>query len=135
MKGTVNNMQLLSNLALSRVSLLALGAMLALSCAAFAQPAAPATAPAAVSPEASAVVTNTMCPVMTSNPINPDIHIDYQGKRVHFCCDGCPATFQANPQQYLGNLPQFGGTEPNAATHDDHSHSAAPSTSGCSGCS
>jgi hypothetical protein len=67
------------------------------------------TASAERSPEA--VVTNTRCPVMPENPVNPDIFVEHEGQRVYFCCDGCPAAFQQNPEQHLSRLPQFGGTE------------------------
>jgi YHS domain-containing protein len=70
---------------------------------------APTTEQAAepASGEASAQVLNETCPVMASNPVNPDISVEYQGKTVLFCCPGCPSTFLANPEQYLANLPQF----------------------------
>jgi len=43
------------------------------------------------------------CPVM-GNPINPDIYVDYEGRRVYFCCQACVAKFKANPEKYLANL-------------------------------
>ncbi len=48
----------------------------------------------------------TNCPVM-GGPINKSIFIEYQGKKVYFCCQGCPETFKADPQKYLTKLPQF----------------------------
>ncbi len=48
----------------------------------------------------------TICPVM-GNPIDKNIFVEYQGKKVYFCCQGCPAVFQADPQKYLAKLPQF----------------------------
>lgn len=84
---------------------------------------APTTAPAA-SPEVDTSVVNATCPVM-GGPINPDIHVDYQGKRVYFCCATCPGVFQRNPERYLSQLPQF---NPEAAAgqasgeaHESHS--------------
>ncbi|MBP7049499.1 MAG: YHS domain-containing protein [Phycisphaerae bacterium] len=47
------------------------------------------------------------CPVMEGNPINPDIFVEYKGKKVYFCCKGCPEKFLANPEKYLAKLPQF----------------------------
>lgn len=70
---------------------------------------APTTASGEASAEAAA--TNTMCPVMTQNPINRAVSVEYEGKTVYFCCAGCPAQFQAHPERYLSRLPQFGGTE------------------------
>lgn len=48
----------------------------------------------------------TTCPVM-GGPINKDIFIEYEGKKVYFCCNGCPDVFKADPQKYLAKLPQF----------------------------
>ena len=47
------------------------------------------------------------CPVMEGNPIDPNIYVEYQGKKVYFCCASCKATFLANPEKYLAKLPQF----------------------------
>ena len=49
----------------------------------------------------------SMCPVMTKNPINPDIFVEYQGKKVYFCCDDCKDEFLKNPEKYVAKLPQF----------------------------
>ena len=48
----------------------------------------------------------TMCPVMDA-PINKDYFVEYEGKRVYFCCPGCDAMFLENPEKYLHKLPQF----------------------------
>jgi YHS domain-containing protein len=48
----------------------------------------------------------TMCPVM-GNPIDKNISIEYQGKKVYFCCAGCEKTFKENPEKYIAKLPQF----------------------------
>jgi YHS domain-containing protein len=48
----------------------------------------------------------TTCPVM-GNPINKNIFVEYQGKKVYFCCNGCPDIFKADPEKYLAKLPQF----------------------------
>jgi YHS domain-containing protein len=47
------------------------------------------------------------CPVMEGNPINKNLFVEYKGKKVYFCCAGCPETFLANPEKYLSKLPQF----------------------------
>lgn len=47
------------------------------------------------------------CPVMVGNAIDPNLHVDYQGKRVYFCCNMCVGEFQKNPEKYLDRLPQF----------------------------
>ena len=33
------------------------------------------------------------------------VSIDYQGKKVSFCCDSCIAKFRKAPAQYLAKLP------------------------------
>lgn len=49
----------------------------------------------------------TKCPVMDDQDINPQIYSEYKGKRVYFCCLSCKAKFDADPEKYLSNLPQF----------------------------
>jgi YHS domain-containing protein len=62
---------------------------------------------AADQPKAEAVVVEqTTCPVM-GGAINKAIFVEYQGKKVYFCCAGCPEVFKANPEKYLAKLPQF----------------------------
>ena len=43
------------------------------------------------------------CPVM-GGPIDPSIFLDYQGRRVYFCCQACQAEFKKNPDKYLQKL-------------------------------
>ncbi|MDD2717647.1 MAG: hypothetical protein PHW04_17295 [Candidatus Wallbacteria bacterium] len=52
-------------------------------------------------------ITNKLCPVMEGNPVDPNIFVDYQGKRVYLCCEICRAEFTAHPEKYLSKLPQF----------------------------
>lgn len=51
-------------------------------------------------------VEQTMCPVM-GGEINKDIFVEYKGQKVYFCCKACVAKFEANPEKYVSNLPQF----------------------------
>ncbi len=51
-------------------------------------------------------VEQTMCPVMDA-PINKNLFVEYEGKKVYFCCPGCEAEFTSNPEKYLDKLPQF----------------------------
>jgi YHS domain-containing protein len=55
---------------------------------------------------AAQVTEQTTCPVM-GGAINKDIFVEYQGKKVYFCCKECVAKFNADPQKYLAKLPQF----------------------------
>lgn len=50
---------------------------------------------------------NTMCPVLTDEAVDPGIFVEYEGKRVYFCCNRCRMQFLENPDAYVGNLPQF----------------------------
>lgn len=46
------------------------------------------------------------CPIK-GNAIKKDIFIEYQGKKVYFCCLPCKDKFNADPKKYLPKLPQF----------------------------
>jgi YHS domain-containing protein len=54
-----------------------------------------------------AQIEQKMCPVMTDMKINPDVFTEYKGKKVYFCCTDCKAKFEADPEKYIANLPQF----------------------------
>ena len=56
--------------------------------------------------QATQVAEQTTCPVM-GGAINKAIFVEYQGKKVYFCCNGCPDVFKANPEKYIAKLPQF----------------------------
>lgn len=56
--------------------------------------------------QATQVAEQTSCPVM-GGAINKAIFVEYQGKKVYFCCQGCPAAFKADPEKYISKLPQF----------------------------
>jgi len=82
-----------------------------------------ASSAAAPAPGAPAAI-QPLCPVM-DGPIDPSVHTEYQGKRVYFCCQGCDKKFLANPELYLGKLPQFQQSSqepvaPPAATGHNH---------------
>lgn len=68
--------------------------------------ATPETEPAAATTSDS--VEQTVCPVMGDNPIDKNLFVDYQGKRVYFCCEYCVGEFKKSPEKYLAKLPQFG---------------------------
>lgn len=42
----------------------------------------------------------TKCPVM-GGAIDKNVHLDYQGQRVYFCCDSCKGKFLAEPEKYF----------------------------------
>jgi YHS domain-containing protein len=81
-----------------------------------ATPATPATPAVSASPEAPATATveiaQKLCPVM-GGPISEDVYVDYQGRRVYFCCPACPEKFKADPAKYLAIVDaQLKGQEP-----------------------
>lgn len=53
------------------------------------------------------VAINSVCPVMTDEPVEPEITLEFRGKTIGFCCERCRKKFKANPDRYLAALPQF----------------------------
>jgi YHS domain-containing protein len=51
----------------------------------------------------------TKCPVL-SGTVDKKVFVDYQGKRIYFCCKACIAEFEKNPDQYLKKLAAEGVT-------------------------
>jgi YHS domain-containing protein len=60
----------------------------------------------AAATEAAAAVEQTICPVM-GGAIDKTIFVEYQGKKVYFCCPECKGKFEAEPAKYVAKLPQF----------------------------
>ena len=48
-------------------------------------------------------IAQKVCPVM-GDPIDPNVYVDYQGRRVYFCCQMCVATFNKDPAKYLAKV-------------------------------
>jgi YHS domain-containing protein len=72
--------------------------------------------PAAQGAESPAIKKQTLCPIMGSE-INTNLFTDVQGKRVYFCCGGCPATFKKDAAKYIAKMEKEGITlEQTAAT-------------------
>lgn len=57
-------------------------------------------------PASKGFTLQTTCPV-SGKKINVEKHVEHDGQQVYFCCDGCPAAFQADPAKFVGKLPQF----------------------------
>jgi len=51
----------------------------------------------------------TTCPVLAGN-IDKNIYVDYQGKRIYFCCQGCDTEFKKDPEKYMKKLQEQGIT-------------------------
>ena len=55
------------------------------------------------------------CPVLGGN-VDKNVYVDYQGKRIYFCCSGCDADFKKDPEKYLKKMQDEGVTpEPTPA--------------------
>lgn len=51
----------------------------------------------------------TTCPVM-GGKIDPSIYADANGKRVYFCCNGCPSAFKKDSAKYIAKMESEGIT-------------------------
>lgn len=60
--------------------------------------------------ESASAAKQTLCPV-SGHKIDLASHVEHDGKKVYFCCDGCIEKFEADTDKYLAMLPQFGGSE------------------------
>jgi hypothetical protein len=47
------------------------------------------------------------CPVM-GNPINKDLYVDYNGKRIYVCCGMCIDKVEKDSEKYLKKLEDMG---------------------------
>ena len=47
------------------------------------------------------------CPIM-GGAINKSVYTDYNGKRVYFCCNGCPEAFLKEPDKYIKQMESAG---------------------------
>jgi len=90
--------------------------------------------------------TQTTCTVM-GGKIDKKAYTDYNGKRVYFCCAGCPTEFKKDPAKYISKLKKEGVTLEKAPAKDPTKKQqaakpeAAPSKwqddsgkKGCGGC-
>jgi YHS domain-containing protein len=64
-------------------------------------------APAATKTPATATQAQTICPIEGSK-IDKNVYIDYQGKRIYFCCADCKAKFNADPAKYVQQMEDKG---------------------------
>ncbi len=82
--------------------LMVLCLLLTAGCQKKTEPVAPPTEPNA----AAAEIEQKICPVMEA-PIDKNIFVEYQGKKVYFCCGQCKGEFEKDPEKYIAKLPQF----------------------------
>jgi YHS domain-containing protein len=57
--------------------------------------------PAEPGAETQGVIAQKMCPVMNNEPIDPKVFVDYNGRRIYFCCPSCPPVFNKDPEKYI----------------------------------
>ncbi|MEJ2226399.1 MAG: YHS domain-containing protein [Syntrophobacterales bacterium] len=66
-------------------------------------------APASVMAQSAQGKPQTVCPVLEGNP-DKNIFVDYKGQRIYFCCEGCDAEFNKDPEKYLKKMEAQGIT-------------------------
>jgi uncharacterized membrane protein len=49
---------------------------------------------------------NTMCPVLTDEEIDPELHTSFEGHEVYVCCRMCLRDFTNDPESYRAGLAQ-----------------------------
>lgn len=64
----------------------------------------------------------TTCPICDMKLANKDTHIDYEGRRVAFCSDGCRTAFSKNPDKFLSKLDEQGEHKSSHENHEGHDH-------------
>ena len=53
------------------------------------------------------LVPQKTCPVM-GNPINQELYVDHEGKRIYVCCEACISQVKENPEKYIEKLKEMG---------------------------
>ena len=64
---------------------------------------APPAEPSRQGEAAAGEIAQKTCPVM-GRPINPEVYVDHEGRRIYFCCQACVAKFKADPEKYLAKV-------------------------------
>jgi len=67
------------------------------------QKAAPDQKAAAGEKAQTTAVEQKTCPV-TGEAINKAVFTEYKGQKVYFCCKGCIAKFNKDPEKYAANI-------------------------------
>jgi len=64
-------------------------------------------------PAAETQIAQKLCPVM-GQPINKEFYVDYQGRRIYFCCQMCVDTFKKDPEKYVKKVDEQLQAKPGA---------------------
>jgi len=78
-----------------------LGAIFVAGCGQREENMAPAASTASTAGQVE--IAQKVCPVM-GGPIDKDIYVDHEGRRVYFCCTACVDAFKQDPEKYLRKL-------------------------------
>ncbi len=73
--------------------------------------------PAVKAEQTTASKKQTLCPIM-GGQINTNMFVDAEGKRVYFCCGGCPAEFKKDPAKFIKKMEADGITLDKAPAAD-----------------
>lgn len=61
------------------------------------------------------------CPIM-GNPVDKEVYVDYEGKRIYFCCPPCKDKFNQDPAGYIKEMEAKGIAFEKVACEEDHDH-------------
>jgi YHS domain-containing protein len=66
----------------------------------------------------------TTCPVSGEVLEDKSVVVDYEGRRIAFCCEKCAAAFDKDPQKYLKKLGENAAPKKTEMTmdHSGHNH-------------
>jgi YHS domain-containing protein len=64
-------------------------------------PSSSAKTPGQPSTPAAAEIAQKTCPVRPNEKIDPTVFVDYNGRKIYFCCRDCIPVFQKDPVKYL----------------------------------
>jgi YHS domain-containing protein len=92
---------------------------------------------AQLSPEDRAVAEEQKVCALSGEPLGtmgPPVKVEYKGRPVFLCCEHCQEGFEADPEKYIANLPNWqdeasSTTDGTTAPEDTQSNEAAPESS------
>jgi len=69
----------------------------------------------------------TTCPVSGKKLDKKEVYLDYEGRRIYFCCEGCPREFKKKPEKFLSAMDNAEGhkaesKEDKMKGHEGHKH-------------
>lgn len=63
----------------------------------------------------------SLCPIM-GNPVDKNVHYDYEGRRIYFCCAPCIEKFKEDPDGFMKKMEAEGIALEKVAGELDHDH-------------